>query len=74
MPSLQVRDLPAQLHGELIRRAHADGVTVSELVTRLIRRQLAVEANRDWLAELSTEPERHSDIDIESLMDEIREG
>ena len=34
---------------------------------------LAVEAIRDWLSELSTEPERQSDLDIESLMDEIRE-
>ena len=71
---MHVQGLPEQLHGELIRRAHADGVTVSELVIRLILRELAVGANRDWLSELSTQPQRDWDVDIESLMDEIREG
>lgn len=47
---------------------------MSDLVTRLIRRELAVAANRDWLSELLAEPARETDVDIESLMDEIRAG
>lgn len=74
MASVRVRGLPDHLHEELRRRARAEGVTLSDLVTRFIRRELAVAANRDWLSELLAEPARETDVDIESLMDEIRAG
>lgn len=73
MASVHIRGLTEQMHRELCRRARADRVTVSELVTRLIRREIAVAATRDWLSELPAEPVRGADVDIESLMDEIRE-
>ena len=73
MANLQVKGLPDDLHEELRRRADADGTTLSELVTRMIRRELALPSIHDWLAELAARPVRDDDLDVESLMDEIRD-
>lgn len=73
MANLQVKGLPDDLHEELRRRADADGTTLSDLVTRMIRRELAVPSVSDWLAELAAQPARDDDLDVESLMDEIRD-
>jgi plasmid stability protein len=71
--NLQVKGLPEDLHEELRRRADADGTTLSELVTRMIRRELALPSLSDWLTELASRPARETDLDVESLMDEIRD-
>ena len=71
--NLQVKGLPDDLHDELRRRAEADGTTMSDLVTRMIRRELALPSLADWLAELATQPARDGDLDVEALMDEIRQ-
>ena len=73
MANLQVKGLPDDLHEELRRRAEADGTTLSDLVTRMIRRELAVPSVSDWLAELAAQPARDDDLDVQSLMDEIRD-
>ena len=73
MANLQVKGLPDDLHEELRRRADAEGTTLSELVTRMVRRELALPSIRDWLAELAAQPARDDDLDVESLMDEIRD-
>ena len=73
MANLQVKGLPDDLHEELRRRADADGTTLSDLVTRMIRRELAVPSVSDWLAELAAQPARDDDLDVESLMAEIRD-
>ena len=73
MANLQVKGLPDDLHDELRRRAEADGTTMSDLVTRMIRRELAVPSLANWLAELATRPARDGDLDVEALMDEIRQ-
>ncbi len=72
MATLQVKHLPDELHVELRRRAARCGVTMSELVTRMLRRELSLPTMADWLAEVSSTPVRDTDIDISALMDEVR--
>ena len=72
MATLQVKHLPAELHDELKRRAARSGITMSELVTRMLRRELSLPTMADWLAELGTTPVRDTDIDISALMDDVR--
>jgi hypothetical protein len=45
---------------------------MSELVTRMLRRELSLPTMADWLAEVSSTPVRDTDIDISALMDEVR--
>ena len=70
--TLQVKHLPDELHEELRRRAARSGVTMSELVTRMLRRELSLPTMADWLAEVGSTPQRHTDIDISALMDDVR--
>lgn len=62
MPALQVKNLPDALHAELRRRARAEGTSVSELVTRLLRRELSRPSLAEWLADLETAP-THNELD-----------
>jgi antitoxin FitA len=72
MATLQVRNLPDDLHAELRARAAEEGTTLSDLVTRLIRRELAVPSMRRWLAELATAPER-DELDTVGAVDAARD-
>ena len=70
--TLQVKHLPDELHEELKRRAARSGITMSELVTWMLRRELSLPTMADWLAELGRTPVRDTDIDISALMDDVR--
>jgi antitoxin FitA len=72
MATLQVKNLPNDLHAQLRARADEEGTTLSELVTRLLRRELAVPSMRQWLAELETAPE-HGELDTVGAVDAARE-
>lgn len=50
MATLQVKNLPDDLHAALAERARTQGVTMSEYVTRLLRRDLAGPSIEDWIA------------------------
>lgn len=71
MATLQVKNLSDTLHEELRHRASAEGTTLSEYVTRIIRRELALPSMDHWLAELATATP-HDDIDTVALIDEVR--
>ena len=71
MATLQVKNLPDDLHAQLRARANEEGTTLSELVTRLLRRELAVPSMRRWLTELETAPE-HGELDTVGAIDAAR--
>lgn len=71
MAILQVKSLPDDLYAELQRRARDEGATISDLVTRMLRRELAKPSLAEWLAEM---PDKRlgDDVDTVSVLDEIR--
>jgi hypothetical protein len=59
MSAIQVKDVPEALHAELRRRAEEEGMTLSEYVLDVLRRDLTVPGQRQWLEGLgSREPVR----------------
>lgn len=53
MPHLQVKNVPDATYAALRRRAAAEGVTMRELVLRLLQRELSRPSTAEWLADLS---------------------
>ena len=53
MGALQVKNIPPDLHDAIRRRAAEQGLTVSDYVLELVRRDLAVPSQREWFAELA---------------------
>lgn len=72
MSTLQVKNLPDPLHAELRRRASAEGTTISELVTRMLRRELSRPSQADWLALLQTVP-GHAQVDTVGALEAARD-
>ena len=60
---LQVRNLPDELHAALQERARSEGMTMSDYVTKVLRRDLAKPTMAEWIAEQrrSNEPRREID-------------
>jgi plasmid stability protein len=53
MGALQVKNIPPDLHDAIRRRAAEQGLTVSDYILELVRRDLAVPSQREWFAELA---------------------
>jgi len=47
---LQVRNLPDELHAALSERARAQGVSMSDYVTEVLRRELSKPTVAEWVA------------------------
>ncbi|MGH3736755.1 MAG: FitA-like ribbon-helix-helix domain-containing protein [Micromonosporaceae bacterium] len=71
MATLQVKNLDEELHRALRKRAEQEGTTLSELVVRLIRRELARPSMAEWLDSVERLP-AHPDVDVVRVMDEVR--
>ncbi|MDO5738733.1 MAG: hypothetical protein Q4P07_01130 [Ornithinimicrobium sp.] len=69
---LQVKNLPDELHAALAARARAQGTSMSEYVTRMIRRDLARPTIAEWLAEQPTSEALHRHIDVVQALDDVR--
>lgn len=69
---LQVKSLPDELYAALQERARAEGSTISDFVTRMLRRELAKPSLVEWLHQGRGQPLLDDDVDIESLMDDVR--
>ena len=71
MSTLQVKNLPADVHAALAKRARDESTTMSELVTRLLRRELSRPTFDEWErrhpATGATRP-----IDVAHALDEVR--
>lgn len=73
MATLQVKNLPDELHAGLRERAAREGLTLSDYVTRLVRRDLRRPAMNEWLDGLAARPGR-DDVDVVAVLDEVRDA
>jgi plasmid stability protein len=61
MGAIQVKNIPEAVHAELRRRAAEEGMTLAEYILDVLRRDLSVPGQRQWLERLgSREPVRTS--------------
>lgn len=72
MATLQVKNLPDDLHAALKDRAGAEGMSLSEFVTVLLRRELALPSMAAWLRELRAAP-THESVDVLGALDAVRD-
>jgi hypothetical protein len=56
MKYVQVKNVPPDVHEALRRRAGGEGMTMSEYVLALIRRDLQLPTQREWLSLLREDP------------------
>lgn len=56
MANLQIKNLPEELHEELRRRAHDEGMTVRDYVLRLIQHDQARPTKAEWWARIRALP------------------
>jgi plasmid stability protein len=73
MATLQVKNLPDDLATRLRERATDEGVTLSEYVTRLLRRDLDRPSVKQWLAHHSGVGPARPPIDTIALLDAVRD-
>jgi plasmid stability protein len=72
MPKMiQIRNVPDDLHHELRRRALAEGISLSEYLLRLARKDVAQPTMKEWLEQVaSREPVRLSQSSVELIREE----
>ena len=61
MGDLLIRDLPADTHAELKRRAEQAGMSLQSYVTQMLARSTSTPTLADWLEGLEDLP-RHADV------------
>ena len=71
MANLQVKDLPDALHEALRRRALEERVSISQLVTGMIERELRIAAMNEWLRG-NRQASPRLDLDSAALIDDVR--
>jgi antitoxin FitA len=70
MPSLQVRDVPPEVHRRLRERARDEHMSLSEYVLDLLERDLALPGRGEWEARLASR--QPVDVDPASAVDQGR--
>jgi plasmid stability protein len=70
--TLQVKNLPDDLHDALAARAKAEGISMSEYVTRTLRKELTKPTMAEWVANLPRIGTGRS-IDTLAALDAARE-
>ncbi len=73
MANLQIKGLPDALHEALRARARAERVTLSELTTGMLERELAILSMQSWLQKRAQSPLAKAEIDSVALIDAIRD-
>lgn len=73
MSTLQVKNLPDELHVALAARAKSEGVTMSEFVTRTLRRELSRPSMAAWVERRRAHVGPVRDIDTLAALDAARE-
>ncbi|WP_434810879.1 FitA-like ribbon-helix-helix domain-containing protein [Microbacterium sp. bgisy189] len=71
MSTLQVRNLPDELHARLGERAQRLGMSMSEYVTRVLRDDLARPLVEDWAASARAAGQGRP-IDVVGALDGVR--
>jgi len=70
--TLQVKNLPDDLHASLAARARELDVSMSEVVTRALRRELGRPTFDSWVARIRERNDTVRPIDVEWALDEVR--
>jgi hypothetical protein len=73
MGAIQVKRVPPDLHEAVRRRAAAEGMTVSEYILDLVRKDLATPSLRQWLRELERQ-EPVDGVDVLAALQAEREA
>lgn len=77
MATLQVKRVPDELYEAVRARASEEGITISELVLRVLRAEVEQPPLHHWLKELTARHESRGgdrDLDTIAILDEIRGG
>lgn len=73
MSTLQVKNLPEELHAALAARAKSEGVTMSEFVTRALHKELSRPSMADWLRGIRKVGDPGRQIDTLAALDAARD-
>ena len=65
MSNVQVKNLDSEVHDLLRERAVATGLTISDYVLELIRRDLRLPSKRQWLSNRAEIPDSILDGDVQ---------
>jgi antitoxin FitA len=71
--AIQIKNVSADLHDELRRRASRDGRSISDYVRRLIEADLALPSTEEWLERLQ-QRDPVTGISSEEIVEMIHEG
>lgn len=72
MGALQVKNVPAELHDALRARAKNEGMSVSDYLLDLLRRDLSRPTTREWFEKLSRLEPAATDIDSAAVVRAVR--
>ena len=72
MKMIQVRNVPDEIHRELKVRAARQGVSLSDYVLELARRDVSRPTMQEWLARIDARPLIESDVSVEDIVRESR--
>jgi hypothetical protein len=70
MSFIQIKHVPPALHDAVRQRAAEEGMTVSEYVLDLLRRDLSLPSRRQWLDRVASR--QPVDVDAGSVLDAVR--
>jgi len=70
--AIQVKDVPEELHEALRQRAAREGVDLRTYVLGVLRRDLALPTQREWLEELRRQPGAPSLASSEAVLRDAR--
>lgn len=73
MANLQIKNLPSQMHDALRARARAERITLSELVTRMLERELDTLSMHAWLEKRANSSLPNVNIDSVALLNTVRD-
>jgi plasmid stability protein len=71
---IQIRNVPEKLHRKLKARAAAEGMTLTDYVSALIKRDLQRPSAAEWMQSLETRAKFHLDPSPEDIVREERDS
>lgn len=74
MKMIQVRNVPDEIHRELKVRAAREGVSLSEYILELARRDVARPSMKEMLERLRSRPRMTSEVSSADLIREARDA
>ena len=74
MATLQVKRVPDELYQQARERAAAEGISLSEYVLRMLRRDLRLAPLREWVADVRRNPLPIGDeVDVHAILDDVKD-